>query len=71
MEMGNYLLTRPTSYHITFCDSDCVRCMCQRNKESLTRKYFEEHDRIKYKEDLSDVCVKYLSPLEVEDYDAI
>jgi hypothetical protein len=45
--------------------------MCQRNKESLTRKYFEEHDRIKYKEDLSDVCVKYLSPLEVEEHDAI
>lgn len=68
MKKGNYFLYSPDSYKVTFCNSDCARIVCQRNKESSVYKTLEARDFVDMQEDFSDYCSSYMKPFKVVDY---
>jgi len=69
MDKGNYFLSKLDSYQCTFCNSDCLRFNCQRNKESDTYAYFKKYKDIKFLDDFSPYYTKYKKPLLVVKHD--
>lgn len=65
MEKGNYYLPKLATYQCTFCNSDCTRYYCQRNKLSETYNYFKLRDMLKFEDDLSEYCTMYSKASEV------